>query len=100
MALWRRSRCAQGRTKGRRRSVGLVARWLAFGVGFAAASYAAYIGLTWYRYGQVRDHTDADDQDALLDTFMPDYEVVERHRVRIAAPADGACSLRFRAARS
>ena len=65
-----------------------VAQLLAAGVGLAAASYAAYVGLTWYRYGHVTPETDADEQDALLDMFMPDYEVVERHRVKIAAPAD------------
>ena len=71
-----------------RRSVALVARWLAGGLGLAAASDAAYVGLTWYRYAHVTDQAGSDDQDALLDTFMPDYEVVERHRVRIAAPAE------------
>ena len=34
------------------------------------------------------DQAGADDRDVLLDTFMPDYEVVERHHVRIAAPAE------------
>jgi hypothetical protein len=65
-----------------------VARWLTAGLGLAAASYAAYVGLTWYRYGDAPRLTGADDQDALLDTFMPDYEIVERHRVQIAAPAE------------
>jgi len=65
-----------------------VAQLLAAGVGLAAASYAAYVGLTWYRYGHVTPQTDADEQDALLDLFMPDYEFVERHHVKIAAPAD------------
>jgi hypothetical protein len=31
-----------------------------------------------------------DDADALLDIFMPSYEVVERHHVRVAAPAEVA----------
>ena len=70
-----------------RRSVPSVARGLAAGLGLAAASYAACVGLAWYRYGHVRDQAGVDGQDALLDTFMPDYEVVERHRMRIAAPA-------------
>jgi len=70
-----------------KRSVMSVAQLLAAGVGLAATSYAAYVGLTWYRYGHAK-HAGSDDQDVLLDTFMPDYEVVERHRVRIAAPAE------------
>ena len=70
-----------------KRSVMSVAQLLAAGVGLAATSYAAYVGLTWYRYGQA-NHAGSDDQDVLLDTFMADYEVVERHRVRIAAPAE------------
>ena len=71
-----------------KRSVVSVSRLLAAGLGLAAASYAAYVGFTWYRYGHVTSQTGADDQDALLDMFMPDYEIVERHRVRIAAPAE------------
>ena len=70
------------------RSVVSVARWLAAGLGLAAASYAAYVARTWYRYGHVTDQAGSQDQDELLDTFMPDYEVVERHRVSIAAPAE------------
>ena len=27
------------------------ARWLAAGVGVATAAYGAYVGMTWYRYG-------------------------------------------------
>ena len=61
-------------------------RWLAAGIGLAAATYAAYVGITWYRYGQARPPS-RDQQDSLLDRFMPAYEVVERHHVRIAAPA-------------
>lgn len=70
------------------RSVAPVARGLTAGLGLAAASYAAYVGLTWYRYGHVTNPAGMDGEDALLDTFMPDYEVVERHRVRIAAPTE------------
>src|SRR5262249_6248780 len=29
-----------------------------------------------------------DEEDPLLDSFMPLYDVVERHRIRVAAPAD------------
>jgi hypothetical protein len=57
------------------------------GAGLAAASYAAHVATTWYRYGRVTGHAGADDRDELLDHFMPTYEVAERHHVRIAAPA-------------
>lgn len=48
--------------------------------------YAAAVLWGWTRYGYVRD-TPADACDELLDRFMPDYEVVERHSIRVAAPA-------------
>jgi hypothetical protein len=62
-----------------------VARWLAAGAGFVAASYATYAGLTWWRYGRVTRDPESDD--SLLDRFMPVYEIVERHHVHVAAPA-------------
>lgn len=51
-----------------------------------AGAYAGYAGLAWLRYG----HPPAprpDERDALLDEFMPDYEIAERHHIRVAAPA-------------
>jgi hypothetical protein len=48
--------------------------------------YAAVVGTTWFRYGHVTSPT-PDEQDPLLDQFMPEYEVAERHHVRVAAPA-------------
>ena len=61
-------------------------RWLGIGSGVAAAAYAAYVGTTWWRYGAVRPPT-VEEQDPLLDRFMPTYEIAERHHMRIAAPA-------------
>ena len=61
-------------------------RWLGLAFGVAAGAYAAYAGLTWRRYGKV-SRPDSDAADALLDRFMPEYEVVERHHVRVHAPA-------------
>ncbi len=63
------------------------ARWLLGGAGLAAASYAAYVGFTWLRYGHPA-HPTGEDTDPLLDPFIPVYEVVERHHVRVAAPAE------------
>ena len=62
------------------------ARWLAAGVGVAAAAYGAYVGMTWYRYGDAAPPS-PQEQDPLLDRFMPSYDVAERHHVRIAAPS-------------
>src|SRR6187399_1902933 len=61
-------------------------RWLAAGVGVAAAAYGAYIGITWYRYGHAAP-PGPEQQDSLLDRFMPSYDVAERHHVRVAAPS-------------
>lgn len=66
--------------------LGLGGRWAAAGVGLAAAAYAAYVGITWYRYGHPARPTPGEEDD-LLDRFMPAYEVVERHSVRVDAPA-------------
>jgi hypothetical protein len=65
-----------------------VARWLGLGAGVAAATYGTYIGATWLRYGRGKHPAKAKDADGLLDLFMPEYEVAERHHVDIAAPAD------------
>jgi hypothetical protein len=71
----------------RRRSLrrGLV--WTARAFGLAAAGYAAYVGVAWYRYGQVAP-AGLDERDPLLDRFMPDYDVAERHHVYVMAPPD------------
>lgn len=69
-------------------------RCFAAGAGLAAASYAAYVGLAWVRYGEVGSAPHPEDEDRELDRFMPSYEIVERHRIRVRAPA----SLTFAAA--
>ena len=75
----------------------MVARWAAIGATLGAASYAAYAGVTWVRYGRANGPSRKEDSDPLLDRFMPDYEVVERHNIRVGAPADcafaAACDL-------
>jgi len=65
-----------------RSALGLVAT----GMGAAAGAYGMYAAMTWFRYGhppKPDDHS----HDELLDRFMPIYEVVERHQIRVAAPA-------------
>jgi hypothetical protein len=67
--------------------IGSAGRGLAYGAGLAAGVCAAYVGVTWLRYGHAAAAT-GDVQDPLLDRFMPAYDVVDRHHVSIAAPAD------------
>jgi len=31
------------------------ARWLAAGVGMTSAAYGAYVGMSWYRYGDAAE---------------------------------------------
>jgi len=62
------------------------ARWLAAGVAAATAAYGTYALTTWFRYGRVAG-PNAGEADSLLDRFMPEYEIVERHHIRVAAPA-------------
>ena len=45
------------------------------------------VGMTWYRYGQIPPAT-GDEMDPLLDRFMPEYDVAERHHVRVMAPPE------------
>ena len=61
-------------------------RWVAGAIGVAAAACAAYVGVTWYRYG-MRPAPRDEESDPLLDGFMPAYDVAERHHIRVAAPA-------------
>jgi hypothetical protein len=62
------------------------AKWLAVGAGTVAAIYGTFVGITWFRFGNAAG-PGPDERDALLDRFMPTYEIVERHHVRVAAPA-------------
>src|SRR4051794_1313291 len=69
-----------------RRAIG----WLAAGTGLAVVSYATVAGVVWYRYGKPGRPRNDEESDPLLDRFMPDYEVVERHHIRVMAPAEVA----------
>src|SRR5690242_19436600 len=62
-------------------------KWPAAALAVVAGTYAAYVGATWFRYGHPPS-SDADHADPLLDRFLPDYEVVERHHILVATPAD------------
>ena len=50
----------------------------------ALLAVAGYGAMTWYRYGRARGSRSGGD---LLDRFMPEYDVRERHQTRVAAPA-------------
>jgi hypothetical protein len=58
---------------------------LATGAAVAAGGYAALAAVAWYRYGHAR-RPDVSEHDEWLDTFMPVYDVVERHHIHVGAP--------------
>jgi len=68
------------------RMIRALTRVVAAGLGVAAATYAGSAVSTWYRYGSPKPGA-PDEADPLLDHFMAAYEVVERHHVRVRAPA-------------
>lgn len=70
------------------RTVRTVAGYMAGGAALAALGYAAFAGSAWARYGHAPRARKPEEQDLLLDRFMPMYDIVERHQIRIAAPAD------------
>ena len=61
-------------------------RWTAGGLVLMAMGYATIVGAGWSRYGHLTPAS-PDECDSRLDQFMPEYEVAERHHVRVAAPA-------------
>jgi hypothetical protein len=63
-----------------------VLRFAAAGAGLAAGAYATWVATGWYRYGHVAPGT-PEQRDDLLDRFIPAYDVVERHHIRVKAPA-------------
>lgn len=66
--------------------VGRAVGRLGAAAGVAAATYGALAAIAWLRYGHA-ERPSADDGDALLDRFMPTYDIAERHHVSVAAPA-------------
>ncbi len=66
--------------------LGRLLQCTAWGLALLAAGYAAVAGVAWLRYGHAPSAS-PDERDPLLDRFMPEYEVAERHWVRVAAPA-------------
>lgn len=61
--------------------------WRVVGVGAGAVTLLGigYVATRWLRYGHVRKRRGPP---TLLDRFLPECEVLERHQIRVAAPAD------------
>ena len=57
-------------------------------VGVCALGYGGLVAAAWQSYGHPPPATAENDRDAVLDRFMPRYDIVERHRVRVGAPAE------------
>ena len=61
------------------------------------AAYASCVGITWCLYGHPKRQVSSGGVDPLLDQFIPEYEIVERHGIRVAAPAgtafEAACAM-------
>lgn len=53
----------------------------------AGAAYAAHTAYTWLRYGYPR-LPKAGERDLLLDSFIPQYDIVDRMQREILAPAE------------
>jgi hypothetical protein len=63
-----------------------ISKWVAAGTAIATASYATYVGVTWFRYGHVKQPA-GENGDALLDRFMANYEIGGRHKIRVSQKA-------------
>jgi hypothetical protein len=53
-------------------------------LGLATAAYGGWVVAAWFRYGR-RGRAPAGARDRLLDDFMPQYDVAERHFAYVAA---------------
>jgi hypothetical protein len=62
-------------------------KWMAGALALAAGAYAGYVSITWLRFRHPAP-SNADDADPFLDQFLPVYDIVERHHIDVAAPAD------------
>jgi hypothetical protein len=70
------------------KTLGLAAGGIAGAAALALVGYAAFAGTAWMRYGHPSRVRTKEEEDSILDDFMPLYDVVERHRIDVAAPAD------------
>ncbi len=63
------------------------ARLLAGAAGAFVLGWGGYVAATWLRYGHHRRNGGAGKGES-IDTFIPEYEVGDRHEIRVAAPAE------------
>jgi hypothetical protein len=68
-------------------AVRTLTRWCAIAAAAIVSTYAGYVAATWLRYGHTAD-APPDQRDLTLDQFMPAYDIVERHHIRVHAPAE------------
>src|SRR5437763_727887 len=89
----------QGRGMRRNSWMRSTSRVLLRAIWVTAASYITYVTYIFFRYGRVTLASSTEHRDALLDRLMPAYEVMERHRVYVYAPAEttfmAACHMNF-----
>lgn len=73
-------------------------KFLGLATAAGAAAYGAYAWNAWANYGRPK-RPRPEESDPLLDEFLPEYEVVERHHIAVQAPADVtlgvACDIDF-----
>lgn len=74
------------RPKRRLTSTAVFGRCLGAAVGFGLGAYLSYVGGLWLRYGR-SENVARGESDPLLDRFIPEYEVSDRHHIRVLAPA-------------
>ena len=76
---------------------GLIRR-MAIAAGAFGVAYSSYVVWAWLGYG-TPCRGRGDEEDELLDRFMPRYDVVERHTLYVHAPAEvtlaAACEMRL-----
>lgn len=60
---------------------------LSAAAGAAVGAYTAYAAVAYLRYGQPLRPRDVEADDR-LDTFLPRYDIVERHAIDVQAPAE------------
>lgn len=66
----------------------IAVKYVAGGAALAALGYAAFASVQWARYGHAPHAKNPNEQDPLLDRFMPIYDIAERHHVHVLAPPD------------
>lgn len=66
----------------------IAARVLVIGTVAVTASWAVWGACAWLRYRRHSGPASAGEADPLLDSFMPEYDVVDRYALRVSAPPD------------